>query len=443
MKILILAAGSRGDVAPYTGLGVRLREAGHEVALAAPASFAGLVADSGLEFRGLPADPRAPARASGARGPDGDADGDADGKAHRAAGGGNTGLMRKASAFIQELGPGIADAAAAGADLLLLSTATAPLGWHVAEALGVPSIGVYLQPVTPTGEFGPVVGGSRSLGRWGNRAAGRVSLRVVDRLHATAVADLRARLGLPPAGPRAVRLRQEAANWPVLHGFSTVLVPRPRDWREGLEVVGNWWPHCPDDRQLPAELDDFLRSGPPPVFIGFGSMGAGEGERLSEVAVAALRKAKVRGVLQAGWAGLSTTGPSAAGPSAAELSTAGDDVLTVGDVPHSLLFPRTAAVVHHAGAGTAAAALRAGVPAIPVPVTADQPFWAGRIAALGAGTAPVPYKELTADRLAEAVQRAVEEPQYRRRAAEAARRMEAEDGAARAVKAIGRLPGTA
>ncbi|MEH6373051.1 glycosyltransferase [Streptomyces sp. KLMMK] len=438
MKILILAAGSRGDVAPYTGLGVRLREAGHEVALAAPGSFAGLVADSGLEFRGLPADPRAPARASGTRGSGGatggEADGDGDGTAGRQAdggkaGGGNAGLMRRAAAFIQELGPGIADVAAAGADLLLLSTTTAPLGWHVAESLGIPSIGVYLQPVTPTGAFGPVVGGSRSLGRWGNRAAGRVSLRVVDRLHATAVADLRARLGLPPACPRAVRRRQEAANWPVLHGFSTLLVPRPRDWREGLEVVGNWWPHCPDHRQLPTELDDFLRSGPPPVFIGFGSMGAGEGERLSEIAVEALRKAKVRGVLQAGWAGLSAAGD--------------DDVLAVGDVPHTLLFPRTAAVVHHAGAGTAAAALRAGVPAVPVPVTADQPFWAGRIASLGAGTAPVPYKELTADRLAEAVKRAVGEPQYRKRAAEAARHMEAEDGAARVVKEIGRLRGTA
>ncbi|GGY10933.1 glycosyltransferase [Streptomyces hiroshimensis] len=411
MKILILAAGSRGDVAPYTGLGVRLRDAGHEVALAAPASFSGLVAESGLEFRGLPADPRAQAAGAQAAGT----------RVSGGSPGGTADLMRKASAFIQELGPGIADAAAAGADLLLFSTTTAPLGWHVAEALGAPSMGVYLQPVTPTGEFGPVMGGGRSLGRWGNRAAGRISLRVVDRLHTTAAAGLRARLGLPPAAARAVRRRQEASNWPVLHGFSTVLVPRPRDWRDGLDVVGNWWPHCPADRRLPAELDDFLRSGPPPVFIGFGSMGAGEGERLSEIAVEALRKAKVRGVLQAGWAGLSAVG---------------DDVLAVGDVPHALLFPRTAAVVHHAGAGTAAAALRAGVPAIPVPVTADQPFWAGRIASLGAGTTPVPYKELTAGRLAEALRLAVGEPQYRERAAEAARRMEAEDGAARVVEEI-------
>lgn len=115
---------------------------------------------------------------------------------------------------------------------------------------------------------------------------------------------------------------------------------------------------------------------------GFGSMAAGHGERLSGIAVRALRAAGLRGILQSGSAGLAAEGD--------------DDVLTVGDVPHALLFPRTAAVVHHAGAGTAAAGLRAGVPAVPVPVTADQPFWALRLAALGAASrtpaVPVPRR---------------------------------------------------
>lgn len=153
-------------------------------------------------------------------------------------------------------------------------------------------------------------------------------------------------------------------------------------------------------------------------------MGAGQGDRLGELAVRALRQAGVRGIVQAGWAGL-------AAPDGDD-----DDTLLVGDVPHALLFPRTAAVVHHAGAGTTAAALRAGVPSVPVPFTADQPFWARRVAALGAGTEPVPAAALTADRLAEAIRRAVEEPSYREHAAVAAARLGSEDGAGAVARSI-------
>lgn len=399
MRVLMAAAGSYGDVAPYTGLGARLREAGHDVALAAQESFAPLVRGAGLDFRPLSAD----------TGVGGD---------------GRRQLMRTAVAFVRNLGAGLVEAAEPGADALLLSTTTAPLGWQLAEAMDIPSIGVYLQPTHPTREFAPVVGGGRSLGGPGNRALGRFSLRMADRVYAEAVADLRARLSLPRARPGAVRRRQEEARWPVLHGFSAAVVSRPADWRDGLDVVGNWWPHHDPGIPLPALFEDFLRAGPPPVFIGFGSMAADDGARLGELAVSALRRAGLRGVLQEGRAGLMAHG---------------DDILSVGEVPHALLFPRMAAVVHHAGAGTTAAALRAGVPAIPVPVMADQPFWAARLAGLGAATAPIPFKELSVERLAEQIGRAVREPAYKEAAGAVARRMGAEDGAGQVLKAVDAL----
>ncbi|MFF3177713.1 glycosyltransferase [Streptomyces sp. NPDC057900] len=404
MRILIAAAGSRGDVAPYTGLGAELRRAGYDVTLAATDAFASLVRDAGLEFRSLAAGPEA-------------------------AGGGGTersDLMRTAAAFIAGLGQGLADAMADGADLLLLSTTMAPLGWHLAEATGTPSLGVYLQPTAPTGDFPPVVTGSRSLGRLANRASGRFALRMADRVYAHAAAELRRSLRLPPVAASAMRRRQDQAGWPVLHGFSTALVPRPSDWRAGLDVVGNWWPALEPAERLPADLEDFLRAGPPPVLIGFGSMAGGDGERLSDIAVRALRRAGLRGILQAGSAGLAATG---------------DGVLAIGDTPHALLFPRLAAVVHHAGAGTSAAALRAGVPAVTVPVTADQPFWAARLAALGAATEPVPFRSLTEERLADSLGHVVGERTYARAAAEAARHMAAEDGAGQVLRAVRQLTG--
>ncbi|MFE2463192.1 glycosyltransferase [Streptomyces sp. NPDC059402] len=401
MRIMIATAGSRGDVAPYTGLGAELRRAGHDVALAATDAFAPLVRDAGLEFRSLPADTRARGEVTDKRD-----------------------LMRTAAAFTTELGQGFADAVDKGTDLLLLSTTTAPLGWHITEATGTPSLGVYLQPTAPTGDFPPVVTGSRSLGRLANRATGRFALRMADRVYAQAVTQLRHRLALPPASPAEVRRRREQAHWPVLHGFSTALVPRPSDWRPGLDVVGNWWPHHDPTERLPSELEDFLSAGPRPVLIGFGSMASGDGERLSEIAVRALRRAGLRGILQSG---------------SAQLAADEDDVLTVGALPHALLFPRLAAVVHHGGAGTSAAALRAGIPAVPVPVTADQPFWARRLATVGAATAPIPFGSLTAERLADCLRQVVKQQSHSRAAARAAQHMTTENGAQQTLRAIQHL----
>lgn len=101
-----------------------------------------------------------------------------------------------------------------------------------------------------------------------------------------------------------------------------------------------------------------------------------------------------------------------------------------------MLFPRVAAVVHHAGAGTSAAALRAGAPSVPVPVTADQPFWAARLASIGAATEPIPFAKLTEERLAGALGRVVRQA-YARAASVAARHMATEDGVGAVLKALG------
>lgn len=221
-KILITAAGSYGDIAPYTGLGARLRAAGHEVALATHDSYAPLVRAAGLEFRRLPADPRT-------RRVDPADPADATGPARPPAPGGTRALMRQAAAFIKELGGGLADAARDDTDLLLLSATTAPLGHHLAEASGIPSLELPLVPAAPTGDFGPVVSGGRSLGRWGNRAAGRLSLRVIDRLYADAAREMRARLGLP-AAPHPVR---------------SAAAPRPPAGRSCTASARSWCPAPP------------------------------------------------------------------------------------------------------------------------------------------------------------------------------------------------------
>jgi sterol 3beta-glucosyltransferase len=407
VRVLIVTSGSMGDVAPYTGLGARLAGAGHEVTIATHAGFADTVSAAGLPFQPLPGDLRA--ILPQARGQDGTSSGTGPRALIR--------LLRIARPLVSELGDGIAAAVAAtGAEALLLSTVVAPLGYQVAEAAGVPWAGAFLQPILPTAAFGPVLAGGRSLGPYGNRLLGRLTEAGARPLYARPIRDLRARLGLRTVDPRRLEAAQRH-RYPTFHGFSPAVVPRPPDWPRSHEVVGYWWPERPPGWTPPAELTAFLAAGPPPVFVGFGSMAPGHGARLAGPVLAAIRAAGVRAVVQAGWAGL-------------EVESAAD-VLSIGPVPHDWLFPRMAAVVHHAGAGTTAAGLRAGVPAVAVPVLADQPFWARRLHELGVAPPPVPLSSLTADRLAAALRAVTADPHPAARAAALSARITAEDGTAR------------
>jgi sterol 3beta-glucosyltransferase len=218
-----------------------------------------------------------------------------------------------------------------------------------------------------------------------------------------------------------------ARRGPVFHGFSPAIVPRPADWPDRYQVTGCWWPSRPAAWSPPTELEEFLASGPPPVYFGFGSLTPAEPTDFIELAAEAGRLAGVRQVIQA-----PQTDP------AANRRPPGDSIV-IGDVPHDWLFPRMAAVVHHAGGGTLAAGLRAGVPAVTVPVTADQPFWAARLAALGAGPPPIPHKQLSVPALAAAIRDAVTRTSYRTQAGAMARRLASEDGAAPVIEFLDSL----
>ncbi|MFF5078419.1 glycosyltransferase [Actinoplanes sp. NPDC000266] len=388
MRVLIVTAGSRGDVAPFTGLGQRLRRAGHDVALAAHERFGGLVREAGLEHRALPGDPVELTRA-------------------RTAAPSPEAARAVFSGFLDELGDGVVAAVGAGADVVLSAFGPAPLSRAVAERAGIPSAGVYLAPGVPTAEFPPP--GWPAGGGVDNLAAGREVLERTGSLYA----DVLLRLGLSVSDQ----------DWPIFHGYSPAVVPRPADWPASVRVTGYWWPASPPGWRPPRELADFLQAGPPPVFIGFGSM-TPEPERLSALVAAAVENAGVRAVVQAGWAGL---------------GAGGENILSVGDVPHEWLFPQVAAVVHHAGAGTTGAGLRAGVPAVAVPVLVDQPFWAARLHELGVAPRPLPMRELTAGALSDALRECLDRPGYRARAAELALLIGAEDGPAAVIEFLERL----
>ena len=414
MRVLIATAGARGDVAPLTGLAAAIRAAGHSVTIASNDEYEGLVADCGLEFRALPGthgmfdDLRWVERSGLAAG---------------------VGIIRLLAENVRTLHKAVLAVARQDApDVLALSGMTAIGGYHVADGLALSSMELQLMPIQTTADFPPSVVTGRSFGRFGNRVAGMATTTAMAAI-AGPVRELRHELGLPRRGIREVLSgRPGARRWPVFHGFSPAVVPRPADWPDGYEVTGYWWPQRPGGWSPPAELEKFLASGPPPVFFGFGDLTPDDTSGFIELAADAGRQAGVRQVIQAGQTGQHPPGGLPPG-----------DSIVIGDVPHDWLFPRMAALVHHAGAGTTAAGLRAGVPAVTVPVLADQPFWAARLALLGVGPAPIPRRQLSVAALAAAVRDAVAVPSYRTQAQALSSRLASEDGAAPVVSWLARL----
>ncbi|MFB4320045.1 glycosyltransferase [Actinomadura sp. 21ATH] len=407
--VVIVAAGSRGDIQPCVALGQALVARGDHVRLVASARYAGMVEKAGpMELAPLTADPTEIL--------------DSEAGQELLAGGRNP--VRFLGGFRRILGP-MAErlldeclGAAKGAGLVLGPT-LGMLSQHLGEHLRVPWGLIHFQPSEPTGAFPhPFLPQTRRLGPWGNRLGYHAIEQVAWQLGRPFINPWRRDvLGLPGLPLHGSMRRARAEGRPVLACFSPSVVPRPRDWARYVHMTGYWFLDEPR-WEPPPELAAFLGSGAPPVYVGFGSMRPKDPDATDALVRAALRKAGVRGIVQG------------------DPGTSDDDVLAVRDVPHSWLFPRMAAVVHHGGAGTTSAGLRAGVPTVVCPFFGDQPYWAERVAALGAGPPPLPFARLTADRLASSIQKAVGTPRMAERARHLGDRIASEDGVARACEVL-------
>jgi sterol 3beta-glucosyltransferase len=213
---------------------------------------------------------------------------------------------------------------------------------------------------------------------------------------------------------------------PLVNGFSPAIVPHPNDWTQDSETVGYWFLDEQSDWTPPAELVAFLDAKPTPVYIGFGSMSSNDPRGLFDLTCEALQVARQRAVFITGWSGLKDM-------------QVPDNVCVIEKAPHGWLFERVAGVVHHGGAGTTAAGLRAGKPTMIIPHMADQPFWGRRVHDLGAGPKPVPRPKLTVERLAEGLRQLTGDAEMRRRAEALGAQIRAEDGIACGVEAIERF----
>jgi UDP:flavonoid glycosyltransferase YjiC (YdhE family) len=401
MKITILTFGTRGDIEPYLALAVGLQRAGHRTAMVASQRYAEWIRSYGVEPRPLRFD--------------------------------MTGLMNAGGyrAIRQELSQGIVQAsedylgASQDADFLV-KAGVAGAGAEIAEAFGIPMAFSYPSPYTPTRAFPSFwLPWRRSWGEDYNLLTHKMCLGMMWWGYGPPLNRWRAEhLGLPPWRSYAEMLHSRRRfETPVLMSYSPAMVPPVPDWDAGQHATGYWFLDPPLDWRPPAAVLQFLEDGPPPVFVGFGSTRSKNPQRLTRELLRALESTGQRGILAVGQLVRLPAPPN---------------VLYVDEIPYGWLFPRMAAVVHHGGAGTTAAVVRAGVPNIISPLALEQFAWGERVEALGIGLRMPRIGALRAASLAAAIRTALGDAEMRARAAAFGEKIRAENGIAAAVDVIER-----
>lgn len=410
MKIAVVCNDTRGGIQPYVALALGLQKAGHEVRAVAPSDLASMFSEAGVPVAPLSGSIKAVLQAS-------------DGAAERGAIASMRLASRELPQIIQTWTKETLDACE-GVEVITGGIGGMVIGLSVAEKAGARFVESHLQPIgAPTDAYPGVLlpRVPRLLGNWGRRMSHHLSDSALWMSFRRPMAVARKKvLGLS-GEPNAARAQ------PVLYGFSRYVVPVPTGRERQRFATGYWVLPTPQQFAAPPALEAFLARKGTVVTIGFGSMASRDAEGLTQLVLGAVKRAGVRAVLVSGWGGL-------------KASDARDDAYFAESLPHEWLFPRVSAVVHHGGAGTTGTALRAGVPAVVVPFTMDQPFWGSRVEALGAGPKPIPRKQLTEARLASALQLVTADEKIRIRAATLGATLRCEDGVAEAVAHFSRLP---
>ncbi|MBB3947305.1 UDP:flavonoid glycosyltransferase YjiC (YdhE family) [Rhizobium skierniewicense] len=316
-------------------------------------------------------------------------------------------------------------AAADGADLLIGNGIVYLLAEALGQKLQLPVVETQLVPTLPSHNppLMPMPNWAYDLPPAINHLLGRFMRKTVWSVYRPAYNEVvRPKLGLQPYGRRGPYHGPQTKQL-SLFGFSSTMVEPGRNWPQTVKVTGSWSLEEAQSFTPSEELSAFLNAGPPPVYVGFGSMFNHDAEAFTALVREAVKTAGKRLLLASGWGGLY------------DQAEARDDVMTIDRAPHDWLFPRMALAVHHGGAGTTNAACRAGIPSVVIPVFGDQPFWASRLRKLGVAGQTPPREALTAEALRDAILEA-DSPERHRTARALGKKLRAENGIANAISAL-------
>lgn len=407
MKITILTFGSRGDVQPFLPLSLGFISRGHHVILAAPARFKSLVEEHGITFFPLAGDPEELSRRM------------------NDAGYNFVKLVKELMSHAVDIGAEMmrqTDEACHDADLIIHTFAHAVGAHTLAREKNIPDIHIQTFPMfTPTGDY-PNISLPNLRIRFLNRLSHTASLKITELTSSLGFEQVRRRAGLPkrklysPFKDTPPHFRT-----PILCAWSPSLIPPSSDWSPRVHVTGYYFLPYNNSYSPPNELREFLEAGKPPVCISFGSMVHKNPEKVDEFIRASLKQTNNRGVILSGWGSMKRESTS--------------DVLYLESAPHDWLLPKCKMLIHHGGAGTTSAGLRAGIPQVVIPFTADQPFWGRRVHAIGAAPKPIRVRRLSVEKIVRAMAEA-ESKVVLERAQATGQRIRGENGVGEAVRLV-------
>ena len=407
MNISVLTYGSRGDVQPLIHLARGLMDNGHKVILAAPARFAALINEYGVPFVLLAGDPEDLSRRL------------------NNAGYNFLALIRELKDHSAEVGAQVlrqTEEVCKDADLIIHTFAHAVGAHTLALEKNIPDVHIQLFPMfAPTGDYPNIALPDLRISVL-NRFSHQVAAVIALLSSKSGFEQVRRRTGLPkrklfwPFEDKPHRLRT-----PILCAWSPCIIPASADWPPRVHATGYFFSSASRLYDPPVELDSFLRMGRPPVCVTFGSMVNRDFYKIDQVVRDSLRQTDNRGVVLSGWGGVKNQNLN--------------DLLYVESVPHDWLLPKCKMIIHHGGAGTTSAGLRAGIPQVVIPFTADQPFWGNRVYAIGAGPKPILVKNISSQNLVQAIARA-ESSAVCERAQVVGQRIRSEEGVSNAVRLI-------
>lgn len=415
-KITVLAIGSTGAVRPFCALALGLQQAGHQVRMATNANFEALVRDLGLEFAAIAGDFNVLLKSES----------------------GQKLLQGETVKLIEDdlLKQQMKDALDAAQDAeVFIFNHLAIWAYHIAERLDVPSFLASTIPLSATRSF-PFLSFSENpnanlVNGWLNYAS-YLAIELAVTWQGRALAQsVRTEWGLPKLPALGARFRRDTPRYlaplPILYGVSPSLVSKPKDWSSSAHMTGVWFLDRSEQYEPPVALTQFLEAGETPICVGFGSMSDASSEALNRIVLEAIAGSKQRALILSGWGGLGKI------EIADHLK---EQVFVIDSVPHSWLFSKVKAVVHHGGSGTTAAVCRAGLPSVVVPYFGDQSGWGERLHQLGVSPNPIPRKQLTVESLENALAIVTSDAAMQQKAAQLGQKIRSENGVEQAVAII-------
>ena len=414
MRIGIQTWGSEGDIRPFIALGAALTSRGHQVELLyteiSQRKYEHVAAALGFTARAI-ASPVI-------------ADREKEYQVGLAAIGARDEFSQGLVIFREFLDPVVEPIYEAGLDLcsrsdLLIHHFILHPSRAAADNTGTPQMTVaFAHMLAPSRYIHP--SGLPNVGQWANRLEWAMASFALNHTLLKKTNRFRRDKGLPPLGD----LLREAWASPHLHllASSPAFLDRPADWPDAIQMSGFLELPSHQHETLAPEVDAFLNSGAPPVFMGFGSLMPASGEHLVEtvqVFAEAASRANVRAIIQG-----EIDRPST------------DRVLFIKRAPHQVVFPRCAAVVHHAGAGTTHTTLRAGTPSVPVPHVSDQFLWSKELLRLGAAPKAIRRTKWSARALGDRIKETVGNSKMKQAALAMSERMKNDNGPERAADLI-------